>query len=115
LKMGQYFLIVNLDKKEFIYPHTFNDGLKLLEFGCSSHGTLTALSLLLRQSNEGGGGDFNEFENCELVGSWAGDKIVIVGDYDESGLYDSAETSFKDVSEDLIEQVTRFDRDLFRK
>ena len=47
--MGQYFLIVNLDKKEYLHPHKFGDGLKLLEFGCSSQGTLTALTLLLRR------------------------------------------------------------------
>ena len=115
MKMGQYFLIVNLDKKQFIHPHTFRDGLKLLEFGCSSHGTLTALTLLLRNSSEGGGGDFHEFENCDLVGSWAGDRIVIIGDYDQSGLYHTAENSFTNISETLIDQVSEFDKHLFRK
>ena len=39
--MGQYHKPVNLDKKEFINPHTFNDGIKMLEFGASDCGTLT--------------------------------------------------------------------------
>jgi hypothetical protein len=113
--MGQYFLVVNLDKKEFIHPHKFGDGLKLLEFGCSSCSTLTALTLLLRKSNEGGGGDFHEFEKCELVGSWAGDRIVIIGDYDESKVYEEAENQFRDISEALIDQVSHYDKSIFRK
>jgi hypothetical protein len=99
--MGQYFLVVNLTKKEFIHPHKFGDGLKLLEFGCSADGTMTALTLLLRQSSEGGGGDYSG--DNPKVGSWAGDKIVIVGDYDDSKLFEKADKSFKDVSEEILE------------
>ena len=38
--MGQYYTIVNIDKKEFITPSKFGDGLKLLEFGSSANGTI---------------------------------------------------------------------------
>ncbi len=31
--MGQYYYIVNIDKHEYLHPHKFNDGLKLLEAG----------------------------------------------------------------------------------
>ena len=98
--MGQYFIVVNLDKKEFIHPHSFNDGLKLLEFGCSRNGTLTALTLLLRKSSDGGGGDIEE--QTPIVGSWAGDRIAIIGDYDASKLYDEAQENYKDVSQDAL-------------
>jgi len=77
--MGQYYLIVNLDKQEYLYPHTFNDGSKLMEFGQSAGGILLALTVLLSDGNGRGGGDI-ESEN-PLVGSWAGDRIVITGDY----------------------------------
>jgi len=83
--MGQYFKICNLDKKEFLHPHRFGDGLKLLEFGCSSHGTLTALTILLRQSEQHGGGDLDS--DRPIVGSWAGDRIVVAGDYANSGIW----------------------------
>jgi len=56
--MGQYFIIVNETKKEYLHPHKFDDGLKLLEFGLSSYGTLFALALLLRQG-VGEDGDFS--------------------------------------------------------
>jgi hypothetical protein len=81
--MGQYYKVVNLDKKEFIYPHAFGDGLKLMEFGCSSCGTMTALAVLLANSNGRGGGDLRS--DNEIVGSWAGDRIVVAGDYAEPG------------------------------
>jgi hypothetical protein len=58
-EMGQYHLVVNLDRKEFIHPHRFGDGLKLLEFGCSADGTLTGLAILLACSNGRGGGDLH--------------------------------------------------------
>lgn len=97
--MGQYFKVVNLDKKEYLHPHKFGDGLKLLEFGCSSHSTLTALTLLLRKSNESGGGDI-QIEN-DMIGSWAGDRIVIIGDYDKSKLYEKCEKEFTDISDKI--------------
>lgn len=40
--MGQYHKIVNLDKKQFISGHAFGDGIKLMEFGGSAGGTMTA-------------------------------------------------------------------------
>lgn len=103
--MGQYFIIVNLDKKEFIHPHAFKDGLKLLEFGYSGRGTMTALALLLRKSSETGGGDWRPHAGDgknHSVGSWAGDSIVVIGDYDESGLYQDASDTYKDVSEQIL-------------
>lgn len=113
--MGQYHYVANLDKREFLHPHKFGDGLKLLEFGRSTDGTLLGLTLLLAASNhdrdgEGafsgnrGGGDFHVWadpygdgrdvgdvtkDDHELarvvVGRWAGDRIAIIGDYAEDG------------------------------
>lgn len=80
--MGQYHYPVNLTKKQFLHPHKFDDGLKLREFGCSSNGTMTALAYLLASSTGRGGGDF---EKGKLSGSWAGDRIAIIGDYSEKG------------------------------
>src|SRR3972149_6463998 len=112
--MGQYYKIVNLDKKEYLHPHKFGDGLKLLEFGCSSQGTLTALTLLLAKGNGRGGGDYPS--NNPLIGSWAGDRIVIVGDYydDEKkddprfcGLYDKVSNGgeYQDISNSVATMV----------
>ena len=83
--MGQYYLVVNTTKKQFLYPHCFGDGLKLLEFGCSSNGTMTALAVLLANSNGRGGGDLHSTD--EIVGSWSNNRIVIVGDYADERLH----------------------------
>jgi len=111
--MGQYYLIVNIDKKEYIHPHKFGDGLKLLEFGASSCGTMTGLAILLADGNGRGGGDLRS--DHTIIGSWAGDRIVVAGDYADEGkfisenegdpainLYDYAEEHFEDVSEAVI-------------
>ncbi len=55
--MGQYYRIVNRDRQEFLEPNEFGDGSKLLEFGCSSNGVMTALAILLSDGNGRGGGD----------------------------------------------------------
>lgn len=118
--MGQYYLTVNLDKREYLDPHKLGDGLKLLEFGTSSNGTLTALAILLADGNNRGGGDLRS--DHPIIGSWAGDRIVIAGDYADTGkfigenelgtyildgciekhnLYSLAEDQFRDVSLDV--------------
>ena len=50
--MGEYFRIVNLDKKEYIDPHECEGGTKFWE--------------------------------VVVNGIWAGDRITIIGDYDEA-------------------------------
>ena len=80
--MGQYYKIVNLDKKEYLHPHTFGDGLKLLEFGDGGL-TMTALAVLLSNGNGRGGGDLNT--KSVIPGRWAGDRIVVAGDYGDEG------------------------------
>ena len=83
--MGQYYRIVNLTKKQFINPWSFGDGAKLLEFGCSSTGTMTALAVLLADGNNRGGGDLHSDD--PVIGSWSGDSIVIAGDYADHGKF----------------------------
>jgi hypothetical protein len=55
--MGQYYIIVNLNRREYISPETFGDGSKLLEFGCSGNGVMMALALLTASGNGRGLGD----------------------------------------------------------
>ena len=77
--MGQYYKIVNIDKQQYLDTYTFNEGAKLLEFGCSSEGTLTALAILLADGNGRGGGDLHS--EHPIIGTWAGDRIIVAGDY----------------------------------
>lgn len=110
--MGQYWLVVNLDKKEFINPHKLGAGLKLWEQLANYPGTGAGLLILCAAMPEPrGGGDFDLDKNwhgperkfpehnitpgpmpedypavaARTIGRWAGDRIALVGDYAEDG------------------------------
>jgi len=104
--MGQYFLVVNTDKKEYLMPHNFGSGLKFLEFTSDSNGVLTGLAHLLGQSSDpsGMGGT-----DPEITGRWIGDHVVIVGDYDESQLYNTANETYKNISNKVICHMAKDD------
>lgn len=111
--MGQYHILVNLTKKQFVHPHHIGNGLKLREqvgWECS---TATALVMLLASSNGRGGGDFHSLS--PLVGSWAGDSVAFIGDYAESDdlkgvdaptVYNQCDSGkFKDISAQVREMM----------
>lgn len=106
--MGQYHMVVNLDKREYLNPHHLGCGLKLWEQLANGGigGTGGALIVLLACSNGRGGGDFDTDTNWHgpergdlsgpgpmpddyptiarrTIGRWAGDRIAVVGDYAE--------------------------------
>lgn len=92
--MGQYHILVNLDKKEYVEPN----GLKHMNHLHDSK-SLPHIQYLLniaQGNNPRGGGDVY---GHDLIGSWCKDRCAIVGDYytedtdDEElrGLYDIAQ------------------------
>lgn len=110
--MGQYWKVINLDKRECIHAHKLGVGLKLGEQIGSGHGSPDALFILTAAMRERrGGGDFDwdsnyygpERDNTKpghnihggpvsddynaiakrTIGRWAGDRIAVVGDYSE--------------------------------
>lgn len=83
--MGQYIEIINTTKKQIIKPHGMHTGAKFMESVGFFLSPSTALMVLLYNSNNRGGGDFrpNTKYHTNLIGSWAGDNIVIQGDYAE--------------------------------
>ena len=110
--MGQYYKIVNIKKKQYITPHTFGDGSKLMEFSMSANGVLAGLAILLADGNGRGGGDLHS-EN-DMVGSWAGDNIVVAGDYADAGkfvkepdqtLYEVASNEGEDISLKVLDAL----------
>lgn len=103
--MGQYHFILNLDKRQYLHPHRFGDGLKLLEFGASGEGTMFGLAILLANSNRRGGGDLRS--NNPIVGSWAGDRIVIAGDYgDETETIDGEPATLYHLAAEEYEEIS---------
>ena len=110
--MGQYWMVVNLDKKEYLLSHKLGTGLKLWEQLANHPGTGAALIVLCAAMPEPrGGGDFDLDENWHgpertfpehnvdpapmpeaypviakrTIGRWAGDRIALIGDYAEKG------------------------------
>lgn len=83
--MGQYYKVVNTTKKQVMKPHSFGSGAKLMEFSSDRMSIMQGLAILLADGNGRGGGDLRS-EN-PLVGSWAGDSIVIAGDYADEGKF----------------------------
>ena len=137
--MGQYFILVNLDKGEYI---KVLGALKLWEWCANNHARL-AVWLLAKGPQDGTtllihDPKFREAEEVffnskdevekmrafEIIneeaskpigqgyfktcGRWAGDRVVLIGDYDESGLYHRALRKFKDITEEVVREFNEF-------
>jgi len=105
--MGQYFLVVNTTKQEYLYPYKFGSGLKFREIAYDSMSVLTGMAHLLAQSSHG-----VAFDSSEITGRWIGDNVLIVGDYDRSNLCTIAQETYTDISDEVIEHMC-FDPDVY--
>jgi hypothetical protein len=77
--MGQYHVLVNYDKKEIVHPYGLGLGAKQVEQLGAFKGTIAdAMYLLVMTSPNAGGGDL---PMTSVSGRWAGDRVMIVGDY----------------------------------
>jgi|WetSurMetagenome_2_1015567.scaffolds.fasta_scaffold282676_3 hypothetical protein len=87
--MGQTYYPVNLDKREYLHPAVFEDGMKLVEFGFSEMGTMAGLALLLADGNGHNGGDVDPSLKpvSEIIGRWVGDRVILAGEYAEAGKF----------------------------
>ena len=81
--MGQYHILVNIDKKEVVLPYDIGLGSKQYEQAGCEGSLADAMYLLSMSSPADGYGDFPMVEGVN--GRWCGDRIVIVGDYTKKG------------------------------
>ena len=79
----QHHLIVNVDRVEYLDPKALGDGRRLLHLSRPCALVLSALAWLLARDNGRGAGDAPAHP---LVGSWAGCRVTIAGDYGEAGV-----------------------------
>jgi hypothetical protein len=100
--MGQYFVVANTTKKEFLHPHKFGSGLKFLEFTLDGFSVMSGLAHLLAQSSDG-----VAIDDATVTGRWIGDHVIIVGDYDTSGVFDEATdgNDYTDISNAVIQHM----------
>lgn len=105
MTMGQYFYIVNLDLREYLNPINLGCGMKLWEIAANP--CLNVLAFLLRKSSEGGGGDIQKpYANA---GRWADSRIAIVGDYDESEIYQQCNSGlYEEITDKIREEWNDF-------
>lgn len=103
--MGQYCLLVNEDTQEYISPHQLGCGAKLWEI-CANDLPGVLPYLLFQSSGQGGGDPLNQPN--DHLGRWAGDRIVVAGDYDRSGLYQTADAVYDEISEEVRPEVNEF-------
>lgn len=89
--MGQYFLIVNKDKKQFLDARKFGEGVEISQAVSGYHAQ--ALALLTCRM------DAVRDTNNNLLGSWSGDFVAAAGEYAaEPNLYKTARAEFEDIS-----------------
>ena len=105
--MGQYFVLTNETKREFVCPFCSGGVSKFWEFLAQNHSRL--LTYLMRKSDQTGGGDIADAETEEWAGRWAGDAGVgLVGDYDSSGLYKTAYEEYTNISPMVARSFNEF-------
>lgn len=109
-KVGQYYKLVNLDKKELIDAWTMNSGAKFWEIA----NNLPAIwHFLLYKSSDSGGGDWHDAEDNtnSNLGRWAGDRVVLIGDYDDSDMNENVwdqEKGYTNISLKILEEYKQF-------
>ncbi len=79
--MGQYHLVVNLTRKEYVDPASLGQGWKMCEF-MGDGATARLLSVLLLDTTSVA---IHDDEVTALHGRWVGDRVAVVGDYSENG------------------------------
>lgn len=101
--MSQSHTLYNLDKRECVRSRNA----QLMSQCGTLFCTATALWLLLANSNGRGGGDAKDHP---MIGRWAGDRIVVQGDYARFGdpgfITHEEERAFTDISVAAQDMVT---------
>ena len=134
--MGQYFIFVDTDKKEYIVP---DSGAKLWEIASNFTGS-GILAYLLADGNKDGTGllthtadekakdqliasGWKVFEESDApysgrywileketgyFGRWSGDRVVVAGDYGNTNLYKIAQKQYKDITKEAYGEFYEF-------
>ena len=82
--MEQYFIIVNLDKKEYIHPHNLKYGAKLVKI-----------------NNDKVIKDLMSFLSTN---KWGNDKVIVVGDSEDYALFKQVIDGFKNISKQAYKE-----------
>ena len=114
--MGQYHLLVNVDKREYLDTSSIALGSKQWEhtgdYRYPLVGSLADAMYILTMTSPGRGG--GDLPTTDISGRWAGDRVMIVGDYTEdedlpanfmaSQLYSLAHDAYTEIG-DLVREA----------
>lgn len=130
--MGQYFKAINTSKKEVVCPWCLGGVAKLWEWAANPWGAVFTLLLRKSSGSGGGDymgptpqtldatamssdeiaetiargvlkeGVPSGIPSDSVVGRWAGDEVYLIGDYDESGLYEESR-KYRNISRELVD------------
>lgn len=103
--MGQYYLLINEDKKEYVCPYCIDGVAKAFEWCANIWAGIIAYLIL--KTDSGGGGD-PDWEKSKYAGKWAENRVMLIGDYDSSQKYDLARKKYKNISIEAGEEFYRF-------
>jgi hypothetical protein len=98
-------MAVNVTKKEYVRPWDIGGLAKLWEWCVNRQSGI--FPYLLRKSSEGGGGDVH-LDTPQFAGRWAGDEVYLIGDYDETNLYEIATVTYHNISCELAKEYNQF-------
>ena len=107
--MGQYYTPANLTKAEYLDPEVLGDGPKLHGMALSLQPGGVASALVLLLAHRDGLPAASVAEAGDVVGRWAGDEVILLGDKEGS---EDVEERLSDMPEPLkdITQLARGDR-----
>ena len=102
--MDQFFKAVNISKREFVCAWCLSEGARFFSWATSPHGAIFAL--LLRESDMDW--EFNNYDDpFKIAGRWAGDRVVLIGNYDSKRLWYEAK-NYLNISWDVADVWNRF-------
>lgn len=95
--MGQYFLIVNTNKKQYLSGNSFGEGVADLQIVSGYHAQ--ALALLMCK--------MDDVRNTEgtLLGIWSGDAVIAAGEYAEPDKYSIKTSTEKEPERNLYKMA----------
>ena len=90
--MGQYYFIINVDKKQYLHAHKYDNGLKLMEWSWVGNRLSNKMAHLMKKT-------------------WKGDRVYVVGDYADLEDYEGDSKNWHDTYARLVDEFGIMDGD----
>jgi hypothetical protein len=96
-------MIVNHSIREYLHPHDIRENASFISL---LHGILPVLlAYLLRNSETVGYGDI--IQEQDFNGRWSGDRIEILGDYQDENLFLTIQEDYHNITAEALAEYTQ--------